>query len=130
VPDARRLPWAALAAIVAGIALLWPMDSGKSVVVKTLNWIGDPRQELPRRPSPLAMGMDDDADAVTAHDNEEHAYESMRRGPWTGRVRLWMRDVDDPLPASTERSLLIAVAAVAAWAVLSRRQSQSAGNAH
>jgi hypothetical protein len=125
VPDARRLPWAALAALVAGVALLWPMDSGKSVVVKTLNWLGDPRQELPRRPSPLAMGMDDDADAVTAHDNEEHAYESMRRGPWAGRVRLWMRDAEDPMDAATERVLLIAVGAMAAAWLISR---QSAGS--
>ena len=113
----RRSPWPVVAALVALLALLWPPDNGRSLVVKALNYAADPHGELPRRPSPLAMGLDDDAEAVTAHDNEEHAYESMYGGSWTGRLRLQLRDAADPLEPSTERPLLIAAAALAAvWA--------------
>ena len=113
----RRSPWPVVAALVALLALFWPPENGRSLVVKAINYAADPRGELPRRPSPLAIGLDDDADAVTAHDNEEHAYELMYRGSWTGRLRLQLRDAEDPLEPSTERPLLIVVAAVAAvWA--------------
>jgi len=120
----RRTPWPLVAGLVAAVALLWPPESGRSLAVKAINWLADPRGELPRRPSPLAIGVDDDADVVTAHDQEEHAYDAMYRGSWTGRLRLQLRDAEDPLEASTERPLLVAIAALAAvWGF--RRQSQS-----
>ena len=117
----RRSPWPAIAALVAALALLWPADGGRSLAVKALNWIADPRHELPRRPSPLAIGVDDDADVVTAHDMEEHAYEAMSRGPWTGRLRLRLRDAEDPLEPATERAVLIVVGALAAGWVYRHR---------
>lgn len=110
-------PWRWLAALVAVLALAWPPDNGRSAAVKAINWIADPHHDLPRRPSPLAMNVDDDADVVTAHDLEEHAYESMFRGSWSARLRLRLRDAEDPLDSSTERPLIIAAAAIAAvWA--------------
>jgi hypothetical protein len=123
---ARRTPWPMFAALVAALALLWPVDGGRSVAVKAINWLADPRGELPRRPSPLAMGVDDDADVVTAHDFEEHAYDAMYRRSWTARLRLQLRDAEDPLEPATERAVLIAAAAlVAAWksSVFSRRSA-------
>jgi hypothetical protein len=112
-----RPPWGWLAALIAALALAWPPDNGRSVAVKAINWIADPHHDLPRRPSPLAMNVDDDADVVTAHDLEEHAYESMYRGSRIGRLRLQLRDAEDPLDPSSERPLLIAAAAIAAvWA--------------
>jgi len=124
VADARRSPWPVVAALIAALAVFWPPDGGRSLAVKAINWLADPRQELPRKPSPLAIGVDDDADIVAAHDNEEHAYDAMHRGPWMGRLRLDMRDAEDPLEPSTERPLLVAAAAVVAVWVF-RRQSQS-----
>ena len=121
----RRPLWPWLAAAVAAIALAWPPETGRSLAVRSLNWIADPARELPRRPSPLAMGVDDDADVVTAHDVEEHAYESMYRGSWMGRLRLRLRDADDPLDPATERPLLIAGAALAAIAVWRLRTTVS-----
>ena len=117
VVRARRSPWPVVAALVAVLAVLWPPENGRSLVVKSINWLADPRGELPRRPSPLAIGVDDDADVVSAHDMEEHAYEAMYRDSWTGRMRLQLRDAEDPLEPTTERPLLIAAAALAAvWA--------------
>lgn len=118
---ARRSPWPRAAALIALLALLWPADGGKSVAVKMLNWIADPRHELPRRPSPLAMGVDDDADVVSAHDFEEHAYESLYQGSRIGRLRLRLRDAEDPLEPSTERPLLVAIGAIAAVWIIGRR---------
>lgn len=63
------------------------------------------------------MGVDDDADVVTAHDQEEHAYESMYRGSWMGQLRLRLRDAEDPIDPATERPLLVAGAALAAIGV-------------
>jgi len=123
VSAARRSPWPFVAALVAALALLWPSDNGRSLAVKAINWLADPSGDLPRRPSPLAIGVDDDADVVTAHDEEEHAYESMYRGSWTGRLRLQMRDAHDPLEPSTERPLLIAAAAVIAIFVTARSRT-------
>lgn len=117
----RRSPWPVVAALVALLALLWPPENSRSLAVKAINWIADPRGELPRRPSPLAIGVDDDADVVTAHDMEEHAYDSMYRGSWIGRLRLRLRDAEDPLEPSTERPLLVAAAAVSAVWLLRRR---------
>jgi hypothetical protein len=122
VAEARPSPWPVVAALVAVLAVFWPPEGGRSLAVKAINWLADPRQELPRRPSPLAIGVDDDADIVAAHDNEEHAYEAMYRGSWTGRMRLELRDADDPLETSTERAaLVVAAALVAVWWF--RRQS-------
>ncbi len=128
MPTARSTLWPLIAALVAALAVLWPPDSGKSLAVKALNWLVDPNQSLPRRPSPLAMGMDDDADAVTVHDNEEHAYESMYEGSWSGRMRLRLRDASDPLEPATERPLLIAAAALLAGWKSSVFSRQSGGH--
>ena len=124
----RRSPWPRLAALLAALALLWPSDGGRSVAVRTINWLADPRGELPRRPSPLAIGVDDDADVVTAHDIEERAYDAMYRDSWWSRARLRLRDAEDPIDPSTERPLLIALGLVAGALALGSRapQSQSA----
>ncbi len=107
------------------LALVWPPENSRSVAIKTINWIADPAGTLPRKPSPLAIGVDDDADVVTAHDQEEHAYESMYRESWSGRLRLRMRDAEDPLEPATERPLLIAAAALAAIGVWRLRTTSS-----
>ena len=124
----RKQPWPLVAALVAALAFLWPPDGGRSLAAKTINWVADPQQALPRRPSPIAIGVDDDADVVSAHDAEEHAYEAMWGRSWMARTRLRMRDAEDPLDPATERPLLVALAAIAAaWGFRreSSRQSQS-----
>jgi len=120
---AWRAAWPWVAAVVAGLALAWPPDRGRSVAFTAINWIADPARALPRRPSPLAMGVDDDADVVTAHDVEEQAYESLYRRSWFGRVRLRMRDAEDPLEPATERPLLVAAAAIVVMWVTARSRT-------
>jgi len=121
VAATRRQPWPLVAALVAALAILWPTDGGRSLAVKTINWVADPQQALPRRPSPIAIGVDDDADVVGAHDAEEHAYEAMWERSWMSRMRLRMRDAEEPLDPTTERPLLIAIGAAAvAWAFTKR----------
>jgi hypothetical protein len=111
---AARSPWPLVATLAAAVALAWPPDRGPSALVRAINWIADPAGQLPRRPEPLAMGVDDDADVVTAHDTEEAAYEAMHDRSALLRARFWLRDVTDPMEPSAERPLLVAIGAVGA----------------
>lgn len=121
MPATRSSPWPVVAVLAFVIALAWPADSGHSLAVKAINWLADPSGQLPHRPPPVPMGLDDDADAVTAYDNDEAAYESLYRRSASARARLWLRDLGDPMEASAERPLLVAIGAVGAlWAFLKR----------
>ena len=121
MPAAPASPWPIVAALAFVLALAWPPDTGRSLGVKAINWLADPSGQLPRRPEPLALNVDDDADVVTEHDAEEAAYESMSRQSTTARLRLELRDLRDPMDASAERPLLVAIGALGAlWAFIRR----------
>jgi len=68
-------------------------------------------------PAVLPMGLDDDGDAVTAHDALEAEYYRMRDSSSTTRWRMNMKVARDPFDPSTERQLLIAVAVIGALGV-------------
>ena len=53
-------------------------------------------------------------EAVQAHDAEEAAYYQLYNGSRLSRLRLTLRDLDDPFDPSTERQLLVALAIVLA----------------
>lgn len=74
----------------------------------------DPSDALPYLPDPLPMGLDDDGDAVSAHDMQEQAYFAAReRSPLT-RVRIDVKNAGDPFTPPTQRQLLVVVAVVGA----------------
>jgi len=116
----RQLPWVGLGIVAVLIILAWPPSEGRSLAVKGLNWMADPAAVLPPRPEPLAMGVDDDADVVTAHDLAENAYESLVQRSELTRLRLQLRDFADPLNPSTERQILVILGVVGAVVVLRR----------
>jgi hypothetical protein len=107
-----RLIW-----IVAVLLILaWPVENG-SLARKAINWAADPFQSLPRLPSPLTMGLDDDMDTVQQHDAEETAYYRMYDGSRIGRLRLQLRDLQDPFDPSTERQVLVGLALLSALGI-------------
>jgi hypothetical protein len=85
--------------------------------MKFLNWAADPRGELPVLPAQLGYGVGDDPHAVEERDAQVRRYDELyNRGGWT-KMRLELKVADDPLTPATERQLLLAVAAVAVFAV-------------
>jgi hypothetical protein len=107
-----RLIW-----IVAVLLILaWP-DGNGSLAIKAINWAADPFQSLPRAPRPLAMGLGDDTDAVQEHDAEEAEYYRIYTTSRMGRLRLRLRDLEDPVSPSTERQLAVGVAILAALGI-------------
>jgi hypothetical protein len=103
-----RLIW--LVAVL--VILAWP-DQNASLAVKAINWAADPFQSLPPSPRPLVMGLGDDPEAVQQHDAEEAAYYQISRTSRIGRLRLRLRELQDPLEPSTERQLLVGCAVLA-----------------
>ena len=107
------------------LVLAWPATSGRSLGLKILNWAVDPAGSLPSLPPPLPMGLDDDGDAVAAHDLLEAEYYRAREASDMNRWRMRAKDARDPIDPTTERQILIGIAAVSALIVwrLSARPS-------
>ena len=54
--------------------------------MKFVNWVVDPRGELPVLPPQLELGLGDDPDAVAEHDAVTQHYDMLySRGGWTRR---------------------------------------------
>ena len=107
--------------LIVVVALLvvcaWPPGDDKSLAVKFVNWVVDPRGELPILPDQLALGRGDDPDAVDARDVQVQKYDALYlKGGWTRR-RLELKVARDPFNAATERQVLTALAVVTALLV-------------
>ena len=98
------------------LILAWPAGNG-SLAVKAIKWAADPFQSLPPRPRPLAMGLGDDTDAVQEHDAAEAEYYRIFNASRMGRLRLRLKDWQDPVDPSTERQLVVGVAILAALGI-------------
>jgi hypothetical protein len=109
--------WWLLLAVVLAVIAAWPPDNDKSLAAKFVNWAVDPRGELPILPAQLGMGMGDDPQAVEERDAVVRHYDQLfKQGGWTRR-RLLLKVAGDPLKPSTERQLLLAFGAIAAFFV-------------
>jgi hypothetical protein len=112
--------------IVAVVLILsWPADSGRSLTVKAANWLADPNNSLPSLPSQLPLGLDDNGDAVAAHDAEEAEYYRAYTSSRVTRLRMTLKTASDPLDPSTERQILAGVgilSALAVWRLNGRRK--------
>jgi hypothetical protein len=120
----NRAQWSILWTVALLLVLAWPPDQGRSLVVKAVNWAADPIGSLPTLPAPLPRGLDDDGDAVPAHDAQETEYYRRRDSSATARWRMAVKEASDPLDPSTERQLLVAVAVLSAlgvWRLNDRR---------
>jgi hypothetical protein len=102
----------------------WPPDADKSLAAKLVNWAVDPRGSLPVLPPQLGYGIGDDPQAVEARDAQVRMYDRLyAQGGWM-RTRLELKVAGDPFNPSTERQLLLAFGAVAAfltWRVTASR---------
>ena len=113
----NRAQWPILWTVAVLLVLAWPPDRGRSLGVKAVNWLADPTGSLPTLPAPLPMALDDDGDAVPAHDAEEAEYYRVRASSPTTRWRMRMKEASDPLDSATERQLLVGLAVMSALGV-------------
>jgi hypothetical protein len=114
-PSPRQ--WWTLLIVALLIVAVWPPSEDRSLAVKFVNWIVDPRDQLPTLPGPLSFGQGDDPSAVESHDLQTRMYDELyAKGGWT-RTRLELKVARDPFNASTERQLLIAIGVITAFLV-------------
>jgi hypothetical protein len=112
-----RAQWWLIWTVAVLTILAWPPDRGRSLAVKAVNWTADPLGSLPTLPPPLPMSMDDDGDAVTAHDALELDYYRQRERSAATRWRMWLKEAGEPFDPMTERQLLAGVLALSALGV-------------
>ena len=118
--------------IIWPVALLlvfaWPSEQDRSLGLKAVNWLVDPSDSLPILPGPLAMGLDDDADAVAWHDAQTQEYDRLHDSSRTMRLRLELKVARDPFDPSTERQVLVLIAVAAGllvWQLNGRKKRQA-----
>jgi hypothetical protein len=120
----NRAQWRIIWLLAAVLILSWPAADGSSLGVKTLRWLADPNDSLPRLPDPLPMGLGDDGDAVAAHDEQTAEYYRLTEGsPWI-RQRLKIKELADPLEPATQRQVVAGIGilgALAVWRLNTRR---------
>ena len=103
----------------------WPPDLGRSFGATLVNWGADPANTLPPIPAPLPMGLDDDGDAVAAHDLAERSYYDERNRSTVTSLRIDLKNAADPFERATQRQLLVGLAVVGAllvWQMEGRRR--------
>ena len=113
----NRAQWWIICTVAALVIFGWPPDEGRSLGVKVMNWIVDPADSLPVFPAQLPMALDDDGDAVTAHDALESEYYRARDSSSLTRIRMELKVAGDPFDPSTERQILVGLGIVSALAV-------------
>jgi hypothetical protein len=113
----HRSQWAIIWTVAVLLLLAWPPDAGRSLGAKALNWIVDPAGALPTFPPPLPMGLDDDGDAVAAHDALEAEYYRARDASAATRWRMTLKGAADPLDPQTQRQVLVGLAVLSALGV-------------
>jgi hypothetical protein len=110
----NRTQWIIIWSVAALLVLAWPPADGKSLGVKTLNWLADPAGALPSAPEALPMALDDDGDAVAAHDALEQEYYRAYGSSAITRRRLILKEAGDPFDPATERQVLVGIGVVGA----------------
>ena len=104
--------------IVAVLLILgWRPDQGRSLAMKAVNWLADPTNSLPALPSQLPIGLDDNGDAVAAHDEQETEYYRQYSSSGVTRLRMRLKNATDPFDPSTERQILAGIGILSALAV-------------
>jgi len=103
--------WRLIWPLAVVVLLAWPAENG-SLGVKTVRWLADPFHTLPEFPGPLAMGMDDNGDAVAEHDAQEAEYYRFAASSSIARMRLRLKGISDPLDLTTERQLLVGIVVI------------------
>src|ERR1043166_9289616 len=105
----NRAQWRIIWIVAILLILGWPPDQGRSLGMKAVNWLADPTNSLPTQPAPLPIGLDDNGDAVASHDADEAEYYRVYTSSRVTRLRMQLKVALDPLEASTQRQLLVAL---------------------
>jgi hypothetical protein len=116
----NRAQWSIIWTVAVLLILAWPPGDAPSLGIKTINWAVDPGDSLPTLPDPLPMGLDDNGDAVAAHDAQEAEYHRLHEGSAITRWRMTLKTARDPFDPATEREMLAGVgilSALGAWRV-------------
>ena len=108
-----RIIWIVAVVLILG----WPPDRGRSLGMKAVNRLADPMNSLPSLPEPLPIGLDDNGDAVTAHDAELTEYYQVYTSSGLTRFRMRLKEASDPLDVSTTRQILVGIGILSALAV-------------
>jgi hypothetical protein len=103
--------------VVLLLVAVWPPAEGSSLGFKIVGWAVDPLHKLPVMPPDLPVDLGDDGFAVAQHDDQMAAYYYAFDGSSFNRIRMEIRDFENPFDPTTERQLLVALAAVAALLV-------------
>jgi hypothetical protein len=85
--------------------------------VKAANWLADPTNSLPALPERLPIALDDNGDAVAAHDAQEAEYYRQYTGSRVTRLRMTLKTASDPWDPSTERQILAGIGILSALAI-------------
>ena len=120
-----RPQWTLIWVVSLTLVLTWPPPTGKSLAAKIVNWAVDPSGTLPVFPEPLPRGLDDDGNAVAAHDELERSYYDARDRSRMNRWRMEMKEAGDPFDVATTRQVLVGFAVAAAlgvWTLEGRRR--------
>jgi hypothetical protein len=112
-----RAQWSVIWTVAVVAILAWPPDKGRSLGVKVVNWAVDPSGALPVLPPPLPRSLDDDGDAVSAHDALESEYYRRRDSSAAVRWRMRLKEADEPFETMTERQLLVGIVVLGVLAV-------------
>jgi hypothetical protein len=107
------------------LILGWPPERSQSLGIKTIRFLADPQNALPVLPDPLPLGLDDNGDAVAAHDAIEAQYYLQYSSSAATRFRMRLKAVGDPFDPTTQRQILAAIGIVSALLVwrLNRKPS-------
>jgi len=99
--------WRIIWIVAVLLIFAWPPEKGRRLGMKLVNWAVDPSDALRTPPPPLPIGLDDDGDAVTAHDAETAEYYEQYQSSGLTRLRMRLKVAGDPFDPSTERQILV-----------------------
>lgn len=122
----NKAQWRVIWVVAIFLVAAWPGDADRSLALKAVSWLADPMNHLPARPADLSMELDDDADAVAAHDSQLADYDALHDSHSIFmRLRMRLKEVSEPFDPTTERQILVGlgvIGALAAWRLGARKE--------
>src|SRR5579864_8292391 len=99
--------WRMIWVLVTVVVLFWPGQQTHSLAIKALSWAVDPMNKLPQMPGNFSMEDGEDTEVVAAHDMQEAEYERAYASSRLERLRLQLRDMQEPFDPSTQQQILV-----------------------